>query len=147
MALKTEKYRKYYLKCSNTFLAGCIFRCLAQCWAFIAEWLVHSDLVLLLVIGGWVQFPCSPGLRRHFPITQIRLFNKIQTEPSVNTSLIFMFFMRFKFTQTTQVWVHYFKSFRRVKSTGDEKTRLSRGNELKLTRVIFIFSFEECNCF
>ena len=24
MALKTEKYRKYYLKCSNTFLAGCI---------------------------------------------------------------------------------------------------------------------------
>ena len=23
MALKTEKYRKYYLKCSNTFLAGC----------------------------------------------------------------------------------------------------------------------------
>ena len=25
MALKTEKYRKYYLKCSNTFLAGCIF--------------------------------------------------------------------------------------------------------------------------
>ena len=25
MALKTEKYRKYYLKCSNTFLAGCIY--------------------------------------------------------------------------------------------------------------------------
>ena len=23
MALKTEKFRKYYLKCSNTFLAGC----------------------------------------------------------------------------------------------------------------------------
>ena len=27
MALKTEKYRKYYLKCSNTFLAGCILIC------------------------------------------------------------------------------------------------------------------------
>ena len=24
MALKTEKYRKYYLKCSNTFFADCI---------------------------------------------------------------------------------------------------------------------------
>ena len=25
MALKTEKYRKYYLKCSNTFFADCMY--------------------------------------------------------------------------------------------------------------------------
>ena len=36
-------------------------------------------------------------------------------------NLELFFFMRLEFTQVTQVWVQYFKSFSRVKSTHDEK--------------------------
>ena len=57
-----------------------------------------------------------------------------------------MIFMMFEFTQTTQVWVHYSKSFSRVKSTQDEKVRFIKGIELKLTQfellsLIFLREF------
>ena len=42
--------------------------------------------------------------------------------------------MKIKFTQTTHICEHHFKSFSRVKSTQDEKVRLIKGNELKLTQ-------------
>ena len=59
MALKTEKYRKYYLKCSNTFLAGCINNYLfilfyfiyLFIFAFIDEYprCIHINLQMFLV--------------------------------------------------------------------------------------------------
>ena len=41
--------------------------------------------------------------------------------------------MRFQFTQMTQVRVHHFKSFCRVKSAQDEKVHFFKGNNLNLT--------------
>ena len=43
--------------------------------------------------------------------------------------------MTLVFIQITQVWVHYFKSLNRVQSTQDEKARLIKGDELKLTQT------------
>ena len=43
--------------------------------------------------------------------------------------------MKIEFTQTTQVLVHYFKSFNRVKSTQDEKMHFILGNEFKFAQV------------
>ena len=38
--------------------------------------------------------------------------------------------------------MHHFKSFRRVKSTQDEKVHFIKGNELKLTQIqLILFSF------
>ena len=48
--------------------------------------------------------------------------------------------MKFEFTKITQVWVHYSKSFSRVKSSQEEKVRFILGNELKLTQIE-LFSF------
>ena len=48
--------------------------------------------------------------------------------------------MRFEFIQITQIGVHYFKSFSRVKSTEDEKVHFFWGKELKLTQIE-LFSF------
>ena len=42
--------------------------------------------------------------------------------------------MSFEFTKITQVLVHYFKYFSRVKFTQDEKVPFLK-NELKLTQV------------
>ena len=39
--------------------------------------------------------------------------------------------MRFEFNQVTDVCVHHFKSFSRVKSIIDEKMRFIKGNKLK----------------
>ena len=49
--------------------------------------------------------------------------------------------MVFEFPQTTQVWVHYFKSFSRVKATQDEKMRFFKEIELNLTNLISYFYF------
>ena len=49
--------------------------------------------------------------------------------------------MRFEFTQITQVWVHYFKSFSRVLSTQDEKAHFLLVNELILTQVELLSFF------
>ena len=46
-----------------------------------------------------------------------------------------MIFIRFEFTQTTQVCVHLFKSFIREKSTLKEKVHFSKENELKVIQV------------
>ena len=51
------------------------------------------------------------------------------------------FCMKFKFTEITQVWVHYFKSFSRLKSTQDEKVHYFYGNKLKLTQVELLSFF------
>ena len=42
--------------------------------------------------------------------------------------------MEVRVTQITQVRVHYFKSFSRVKTTQDEKVRFIKGDEVKLTQ-------------
>ena len=52
--------------------------------------------------------------------------------------------MKFELTQVTQVWVQYFKSFGRVKSTQDEKMRFFSGNELLL---FFHFKSAEISTF
>ena len=44
MALKTEKYRKYYLKCSNTFLAGCTW--IVGRWYYVRVWFPLESAVL-----------------------------------------------------------------------------------------------------
>ena len=56
------------------------------------------------------------------------------------STLPVFFFKRLEFTQTIQVWEHYFKSFSRVKSTQDGKMRFIKRNELKLVQVD-LFSF------
>ena len=42
MALKTEKYRKYYLKCSNTFFADCITQEYSDSEASEKPWSINS---------------------------------------------------------------------------------------------------------
>ena len=48
--------------------------------------------------------------------------------------------MRFEFTQITQVWEHYFKSFIRVKLTEDEKFSLGEWVIIRWIWVTFILS-------
>ena len=49
--------------------------------------------------------------------------------------------MRFNFTQITQIGVHHFKSFSRVKSIQDEIVCFIKRNELKLTQVELLSFF------
>ena len=57
-----------------------------------------------------------------------------------DTDVVAQVIFRFEITQITKVWVHYFKSFSRVKSTQDKMAYFFvmnfffSGNELKLTQ-------------
>ena len=58
------------------------------------------------------------------PYPQIRLYvQQFQSQTSLSVLLVIMIFMMFEFIQISQVWVHYFKWFSRVKTTQDEKVR------------------------
>ena len=50
-------------------------------------------------------------------------------------TLVIIIFIRHEITKITQVWVHHFKSFSRVKSSQDGKAYLIEGIELKLSEV------------
>ena len=53
MALKTEKYRKYYLKCSNTFFADCKILQNVKLWNTI-PW---ARFIVQKMQSKFLQFP------------------------------------------------------------------------------------------
>ena len=82
---------------------------------------VHSDYVSLLRISECVGF-------LHIPdrfVINVKHVNPIvcSKRTSLSVPLIIIIFIKFEFTQITQVLAEYFKSFGLVKSTPDEKVR------------------------
>ena len=69
----------------------------------------------------------------------------VQTEFTLSTLaiifIIIIFLMTLEFTQITQVWVRYFKTVYRAKSTQDGKVRFIKGNEKLIQDEVFFFSF------
>ena len=79
-------------------------------------------------------------------IAQVRLYvQKTQTEISLITLFIFI---RFEFTQITQVSVHYFKSFSWLKSAQVDKVWFIKKIKLKFTQVeLLSYFFKSVNWF
>ena len=81
MALKTEKYRKYYLKCSNTFLAGCILygnffkKSYVKVKAVINLWCLHFMVKIYMLrikiaYSRLHKIPCVPLIKIVFTTTE-----------------------------------------------------------------------------
>ena len=119
----------------------------------MAEWQTHFTSVCLSRVGARFRFQScvssrcgheSQARKFYCKFFQFKLKLRLAHTPDN-----FAFFMVLEFIQINQVWVHYFKSFIREKSTQDKNVRFIKGNELKLTQVellSFFFFSESTYC-
>ena len=93
MALKTEKYRKYYLKCSNTFLVGCNYKKVDN----FARAILSSNAGCIVEINAPCSYACLmfEQIHVHYMVTNHLLAPLLWSHLQLMSNIFFFCLMDF----------------------------------------------------